>query len=130
MSSSTTAVPRNSTLLQTLKETTIVMVASEGHDLTDRQRAVLMIVYLEVPPNGHTVRALAERLNVAKPAITRALDRLTELGLLARRPDPLDRRSVLVKTVAGGAAYIRGLDKTLTAAHAKAKAEVETEAAA
>ena len=67
---------------------------------------------------------------VAKPALTRALDRLTELGLLARRPDPLDRRSVLVKKLAAGAAYIRGLDKTLTAAHAKAKAGVETEAAA
>jgi DNA-binding MarR family transcriptional regulator len=54
----------------------------------------LLICYLEDGP--HTVRGLAARLDVSKPAITRSLDRLAELGLAKRSPDPRDRRSVLV----------------------------------
>ena len=44
---------------------------------------------------AQTVRGLAAKLNVSKPAITRALDRLAELDLVRRKTDPLYRRSVL-----------------------------------
>jgi DNA-binding MarR family transcriptional regulator len=48
------------------------------------------------------VRGLAADLKVSKSVITRALDKLTELGLAQRKPDPKDRRSVLVgRTEAG-----------------------------
>ena len=48
-------------------------------------------------------------LNVSKPAITRALDRLGELDLARRKVDPLDRRSVLVQRTMKGAAFLRDL---------------------
>jgi DNA-binding MarR family transcriptional regulator len=55
------------------------------------------------------VRGLAAELNVSKPAITRALDRLGELDLARRKVDPLDRRSVLVQRTLKGAAFLRDL---------------------
>jgi DNA-binding MarR family transcriptional regulator len=77
-------------------------VRADGPDLTARQTALLLTVYLEAGP--HTVRALAKSLGVGKPAIVRALDSLGDAGLLARIPDPADRRSVfIVGTERGGA---------------------------
>ncbi|MBM3546657.1 MAG: MarR family transcriptional regulator [Alphaproteobacteria bacterium] len=71
-----------------------------GPDLTARQVAVLLTVYLTAPP--HTVRGLASGLKVSKAAISRSLDRLSQLELVRRRVDEADRRSVLVqKTVRG-----------------------------
>ena len=62
-----------------LRETIVALVRSDGPDLSARQLAVLLTVYLGEGP--HTVRGLANDLNVSKPAITRALDRLGELGV-------------------------------------------------
>ena len=58
---------------------------------------------------AHTVRGLAAELNVSKPAITRALDRLGELDLARRKVDPMDRRSVLVQRTLKGTAFLRDL---------------------
>jgi DNA-binding MarR family transcriptional regulator len=75
-------------------------VQSDGPDLTARQTALMLTVYLEAGP--HTVRALAQRLGVGKPAIVRAIDTLQDVGLVERRPDPADRRNIfLVGTEAG-----------------------------
>ncbi len=73
-------------------------------DLTNRQMAVLLTVYLTDPP--HTVRALARLLGVHKPVITRALDRLSRHGLVRRQRDPADRRSVLVQRTVRGAVFL------------------------
>ena len=53
-------------------------VRRDGPDLSARQMALLLTVYLTPPP--HTVRGLAQTLNVSKPAITRALDRIQRFG--------------------------------------------------
>ena len=75
-------------------------------DLSSRQIAILLTIYLETPP--HTVRGLARRLNVTKPVITRALDAMGKLELVARRRDEVDRRIVIVqRTVAGALAVER-----------------------
>jgi DNA-binding MarR family transcriptional regulator len=50
---------------------------------------------------------------VSKPAITRALDRLSEFDLVRRKKDPLDRRSVLVQRTTTGTAFLRDLKKIL-----------------
>jgi excinuclease ABC subunit A len=47
--------------------------------LTARQTALMLTVYLEAGP--HTVRALAQRLGVGKPAVVRAIDTLQDVGL-------------------------------------------------
>ena len=80
-------------------------VRRDGPDLSARQMALLLTVYLTPPP--HTVRGLAITLNVSKPAITRALDRLSELGLIKRKTDDTDRRSVLVQRTVKGSVFLR-----------------------
>jgi DNA-binding MarR family transcriptional regulator len=90
------------------------LVRREGPDLTARQLGVLLICYLEEGP--HTVRELAARLDVMKSPITRALDRLSELGFARRSPDPRDRRSVLVQRTRKGTDFIADLRRSLSTA--------------
>ncbi|MEE8444118.1 MAG: MarR family transcriptional regulator, partial [Alphaproteobacteria bacterium] len=79
-------------------------VRRDAPDLSARQMAVLLSVYMTPPP--HTVRGLAEILNVSKPAITRALDRLGEYRLARRKSDARDRRSILVQRTVTGSVYL------------------------
>jgi DNA-binding MarR family transcriptional regulator len=82
------------------------LVKAGEPDLSSRQFAILLTIYLDLPP--HTVRGLAERLGVTKPVITRALDTMGKLGLVDRHRDPLDRRNVIItRTVAGANAVDR-----------------------
>jgi len=76
----------------------------QGPDLSARQLAVLLTVYLTDEP--HTVRGLAAALGVSKPAITRALDRLCDDGLLRRKTDDKDRRSVLIQRTVKGSLFL------------------------
>ncbi|MEH6403131.1 MAG: MarR family transcriptional regulator [Sneathiella sp.] len=87
-------------ILKLWEESLIEMVRKEGPDLSARQLSIMLTVYLNEPP--HTVRGLAAHLKISKPAVTRALDTLSHLELLKRKPDELDKRSVnVVRTVKG-----------------------------
>jgi DNA-binding MarR family transcriptional regulator len=79
-------------------------VISNAPDLTNRQMAILLIVYLDPPP--HTVKSLAAELQVSKPVITRALDSMGRLGLIRRQRDEKDRRNVLVMRTVKGAVFL------------------------
>jgi DNA-binding MarR family transcriptional regulator len=92
-------------LVGILRDTVVSLVRRDGPDLSARQLAVFLTVYLGEGP--HTVRGLAAGLNVSKPAITRALDRLGELDFARRKTDPADRRSVLVQRTVKGSALLR-----------------------
>src|SRR3954447_6871117 len=70
-------------LTQVLRKTILALVRRDEADLTSRQFGVFLTVYLTAGP--HTVRGLAAELNVSKPAITRALDRLRELSPAPRQ---------------------------------------------
>lgn len=92
------------------RDVNLSLVRAGEPDLSSRQFAIMLIIYLDLPP--HTVRGLAERLAVTKPVITRALDTMGKLGLVTRERDPLDRRNVIIKrTVAGAQAvdHLAGL---------------------
>jgi DNA-binding MarR family transcriptional regulator len=82
----------------------VATVRSAGPDLSARQLAIVLTVYLTPPP--HTVRGLAALLRISKPAVTRALDRLGMLGLARRRRDDTDRRSVLVQRTVKGSVFL------------------------
>ena len=101
-----------------LRQTIIALVRREGPDLTARQLGVFLTCYLD--EEAQTVRGLAAKLNVSKPAITRALDRLSEFDLVRRKTDPLDRRSVLAQRTATGMAFQRDLKKILAEAGGEA----------
>ncbi len=80
-------------------------VRADAPDLSSRQMALLLSVYLTPPP--HTVRGLAAALKVSKPAITRAVTRLAEFGMVRRKTDEEDRRSVLIQRTVKGSVYLR-----------------------
>jgi len=85
-----------------------VMVASlrrDLPDLTQRQFTLLLQVFLTSPP--HTVRGLARTLKMSKPAVTRAIDRLSALDFVRRKTDEADRRSILVQRTVKGAVFLR-----------------------
>ncbi|MBS0559408.1 MAG: MarR family transcriptional regulator [Proteobacteria bacterium] len=103
--------PTPEQLVGILRETVVALVRRDGPDLSARQLGVFLTCYLQ--DGGHTVRGLAANLNVSKPAITRALDRLGELDLARRKIDPLDRRSVLVQRTVKGQAFLRELRSIL-----------------
>jgi DNA-binding MarR family transcriptional regulator len=102
-------------LLEVLRNTIIGMVRREGRDLSARQFAVMMLIS-DLEGSSHTVRELALRLNVPKPSITRGVDRLVELGLARRAPDPRDGRSVLVQRTSKGTDLMGELRQLLRAA--------------
>ncbi len=95
------------TMVATLRDTIVALVRRDGPDLSARQLGVFLTCYLQ--DGAHTVRGLAADLNVSKPAITRALDRLGELDLARRKVDPMDRRSVLVQRTVKGTSFLRDL---------------------
>lgn len=85
-------------------QTLIDYVRSGEPDLTNRQMALLLVVYLK--PGPHTVRGLAAMLNVSKPVITRALNRLGTLGYLRRQRDNSDKRNIFVARTFEGAEFL------------------------
>ena len=116
-----------------LRTAIVELVRRDGPDLSARQLGVFLTCYLET--EAQTVRGLAAKFGVSKPAITRALDRLSEFDLVRRKTDPLDRRSVLVQRTATGMAFLREMRTILrdaastlriTAEPAQARARTET----
>ena len=89
----------------------IAYVRSGEPDLTNRQMALLMLVYLT--PGPHTVRGLARVLGVSKPVVTRALNTLGALGYLRRERDQDDRRNVFVVRTSNGADFLEGFKRNL-----------------
>jgi DNA-binding MarR family transcriptional regulator len=107
-----------------LRTVIVELVRRDGPDLSARQLGVFLTCYLEA--EAQTVRGLAAKLNVAKPAITRALDRLSEFDLVRRKTDLLDRRSVLLQRTATGVAFQRELRTVLRDAASAMHLTVET----
>jgi DNA-binding MarR family transcriptional regulator len=66
-----------------------------------------------MPP--HTVRGLAKKLGVTKPVITRALDSMGKLELVARRRDEADRRNVVIQRTVNGALAVERLGDVVAA---------------
>ena len=86
------------------RDALVASVRHEGPDLSARQMAILLIVYLDERPQ--TVRGLATALAISKPAVTRALDRLSKFGYARRVKDEADRRNVLVIRTVKGSVFL------------------------
>ena len=98
------AVIADGRILSTWMTALVDYVRSGVPDLTNRQMALLLVVYLR--PGPHTVRGLARSLNVSKPVVTRALNRLGSLGYLRRQRDDSDKRNIFVARTAEGAGFL------------------------
>ncbi|GAB3803191.1 MarR family winged helix-turn-helix transcriptional regulator [Micromonospora zhanjiangensis] len=64
--------------------------------------------------DGMTVSALAARLGVEQPTVTRSLSRMDKAGLFRREPVPADRRQVLIVLTAHGRALIGEIEQIWT----------------
>jgi DNA-binding MarR family transcriptional regulator len=95
-------------------------VQSGQPDLTNRQMALLLVAGQEAGP--HTVRGLAARLGVSKPVVTRALNSLSAIGLVARRRDEADRRSIFVDLTPLGEDFMGHFAELITADDAEGNA--------
>lgn len=104
---------RPSQALKLWHDVTLDLVQDGEQDLSARQTAILLTIYLEAPP--HTVRGLAAKLGVTKPAITRALDTMGKMELVSRRRDEVDRRNVIVQRTVKGALYVERLGDLVVA---------------
>jgi DNA-binding MarR family transcriptional regulator len=91
-------------------------VRTSDGDLTARQQAILMTVALSAGP--HTIRGLAMDLELAKPAVTRAVDALEKLGFVRRRRDDHDLRSVIIERTVDGMTWLRDFAELVIAAEA------------
>ena len=97
--------------LRSWMQTLISYVRSGQPDLTNRQMALMLLVYLT--PGPHTVRGLAGILGVSKPVITRALNTLGTLGYLRRVRDEADRRNVFVARTGTGQEFLERFERNL-----------------
>ena len=97
--------------LKSWMQTLIRYVRSGQPDLTNRQMALMLLVYLT--PGPHTVRGLANILGVSKPVITRALNTLGSLGYLRRVRDEADRRNVFVAKTSTGQDFLESFERNL-----------------
>src|SRR5579885_2368196 len=92
-------------------QTLVGYVRSGRPDLTNRQMALMMLVYLT--PGPHTVRGLAQSLGVSKPVVTRALNTLGALGYLRRERDQADRRNIFIAHTDNGANFLEGFGELI-----------------
>ena len=91
-------------------------IRAAGPDLSARQMTIFLQVYLAPPP--HTVRGLADTLQIAKPAVVRALDTLGRLDFTRRKRDESDRRNVLIQRTVKGSVFLSEFADAVVAAAA------------
>lgn len=104
-------------------DTLVSYVRSGKPDLTNRQMALLMLVY--ETPGPHTVRGLAGALGVSKPVVTRALNTLAALGYLRRERDEADGRNIFVAQTEMGADFLEGFGNLIANRNRSAPARGE-----
>ena len=86
------------------RDVLVERVGGNAPDLTERQMAILLTIYMKPPP--HTVRGLASQMKISKPAVTRALDMLGRHDYIKRKRDDVDRRNVLVQRTVAGSNFV------------------------
>lgn len=102
--------------LELWRQALLSSVRADGPDLSARQMAIFLQVYLAPAP--HTVRGLAKALNIAKPAVVRALDTLGRLDFTRRRRDQSDKRNVLIQRTVKGSVFLSEFADAVVAAAA------------
>jgi DNA-binding MarR family transcriptional regulator len=100
-------VLRPAQAIKLMHDLSLALVRDGEPDLSARQLAILLTIYLEPPP--HHVRDIARKLGVTKPVITRALDSMGKLDLVSRRRDERDRRDVIIQRTVKGALAVERL---------------------
>ncbi|MEI7670456.1 MAG: MarR family winged helix-turn-helix transcriptional regulator [Pseudomonadota bacterium] len=77
---------------------------NNSFDISTRQMAILMTVYLNQPP--HTLKDISSSLSISKPSVCRAIDALSNIGMIKRKRDSEDRRVVNLQRTVKGSVYL------------------------
>lgn len=101
----------NKEALELWRTVTLHGISQYDFDLSARQMGIVLVIYTQ--PGQHTVRGLAEALSISKPAVTRALDRLTSHKLIKRVRDERDRRNVFIETTQQGHEFLSQFSETV-----------------
>tara|TARA_R110002073_G_scaffold20483_6_gene73280 strand:- start:1481 stop:1882 length:402 start_codon:yes stop_codon:yes gene_type:complete len=99
------------TSLEMMRRVSADAVRGAAADLTARQFALLLAIFMR--PGPHSVRELAQALDLPKPAVTRALDVLERHGFIRRKRDQADRRDVSVHRTVKGAVFLYDYGETV-----------------
>jgi DNA-binding MarR family transcriptional regulator len=83
------------------------IAADADANMTCRQMAILALVAAHP---GLSNGPIAGAMKISRPVVTRAADRLTELGLLLRVQDDEDRRKVCLTVTAAGRRLLREMN--------------------
>jgi DNA-binding MarR family transcriptional regulator len=79
----------------------------QRYALTLKQLTTLLACY--ETDQDRTLRMIATRIGSAKPAVSRMLEHLIDLGLIERLADPRDRRSALFQHTPAAQKFLRGI---------------------
>ncbi|MBO6730664.1 MAG: helix-turn-helix domain-containing protein [Maricaulis sp.] len=90
--------------LEMLHRVSSEVVRAGDVDLSSRQFAVLLSVFMR--SEADSIRDLSTRLDLPKPAVTRALDVLESHGFVRRKRDRTDKRDVSVHRTVKGAVFL------------------------
>jgi DNA-binding MarR family transcriptional regulator len=83
--------------------------AAEARGLTSQQYQALLAIKGEDGAAPFTVTLLAQRLLIKHNSAVGLVDRMEQIGLVARRPSETDRRSVVIEVTARGESEFRRL---------------------
>lgn len=93
--------------------TVVGQLLADQPTLTTRQQAILLTIALT--PGPHELRDLADKLNLQKPCITRALGKLETLGFVRRNQNPEDRRVPLFSHTLHAMEWLNAMSKLVVA---------------
>lgn len=79
---------------------TRAVLAEQGIDGTEF--SILVVLWLNQVPHRTTMGDLADAVVLSQPGITRALQRAERKGAIRKRPDPTDRRAVIIELTSTG----------------------------
>lgn len=100
--------------LELWRKTLEFMVKNKGeYDLSTRQMVILLDVYLS--DTAFTVKSLSLGLNISKPAVTRALNKLGQIGLIKRKIDTKDKRIVFIQRTVKGSVFLTEFGEVISA---------------
>lgn len=95
------------------------VLVAQFNDLVARKLGVTptetQCLYVLTRYGPSTAGEIAVRVNLSTGATTRMLDRLQRAGYINRRPDPVDRRRVVIETAGDGVDQVAALYTPLNA---------------
>ena len=116
-----TASPEEAAFLDLLRTTDmlsrLLIPVLKAEDLSATQYNVLRI--LRGAPEGLACGEIASRMITRDPDVTRLLDRVEKRGLISRRRETKDRRTVMARITPEGLKLLSRLDEPVQVAHRK-----------